>query len=65
MLAAVEQAGRTPLVKPWPVSSAVPGGFTLDDFTVDEPTQTTTCPAGVTRPINRARRVNFGAACHD
>ena len=30
-----------------------PGGFTIDDFTVDEPSRTVTCPNGVTRPITR------------
>jgi len=41
----------------------VPGGFTIDDFTVDEEQGTVTCPAGVTRPMSPARTVTFGAAC--
>ncbi len=63
MLAALAEAGHVPMVKPWPVNPAVPGGFTVDDFTVDGEAGTLTCPAGVTRPINRVRQVNFGAAC--
>lgn len=63
MLAALDAAGHVALVKPWPVHPAVPGSFTVDDFTVDEAAGTVTCPAGVTRPINRARQVNFGVAC--
>jgi hypothetical protein len=63
MLAAVHAAGRTPVIKPWPVRPAVPGGFTIDDFTHDPATATLTCPAGVTRTLSRTRTVTFGAAC--
>ena len=63
MLAALQGAGHVPLVKPWPVNPAVPGGFTVDDFTVDADANTLTCPAGITRPINQGRQVNFGVAC--
>ncbi|MDQ3326888.1 MAG: IS1182 family transposase [Actinomycetota bacterium] len=59
----IEQAGHTPLVKPWPTRPAVPGGFDTDDFTVDEAAGTATCPAGVTRPISKTRAVTFGVAC--
>jgi hypothetical protein len=63
MLDSLSRNGHTALVKPWPIKPAVPGGFTVDDFTVDEAAGTVTCPNGVTRPINRGRQVNFGAAC--
>ena len=60
-------AGHTPIIKPWPLRPAVEGGFTIDDFTVIEPTDdrpgSVTCPNGVTRPITPARNVTFGAAC--
>lgn len=46
----IERAGHRALVKPWPTRPAVPSGFDLDDFTVNEQAQTVTCPAGVTRP---------------
>jgi hypothetical protein len=36
-LAALHAVGHTPVIKPWPLRSAVPGGFTIDDFPVDEP----------------------------
>lgn len=62
-LDALDKAGHTPVIKPWPLRPAVPGGFTLDDFTVDEDTGTATCPHGVTRPISRTRAVTFGVAC--
>jgi len=63
MLAALHTAGHEALVKPWPVNPAVPGGFTVDDFTVDHPGRTVTCPAGTTRPVNGDGQVNFGVAC--
>ena len=39
------------VIKPKPAHPAVPGGFTREDFTVDEQVGTVTCPAGVTRTI--------------
>jgi hypothetical protein len=36
----------------------------VDDFQVDEDTQTATCPNQVTRPISRTRTVAFGKACN-
>jgi IS5 family transposase len=62
-LAALERAGHVPLVKPWPLQPVVPGGFTLDDFTVDQAAGTVTCPRGATRQITSKRTVTFGAAC--
>jgi hypothetical protein len=62
-LAALAAAGHTAVIKPWPLHPAVAGGFTADDFTVDEATGTATCPAGITRPISRTRLVSFKAAC--
>jgi hypothetical protein len=41
----------------------VDGGFTRDDFTVDEAAGTATCPNGVIRLITAGRAVIFGAAC--
>jgi hypothetical protein len=61
--AAYRQAGHDTVIKPGPLRPAVPGGFTLDDFTVSQDAGTVTCPAGVTRPISPARTVTFGAAC--
>jgi hypothetical protein len=61
--AAYRDAGHAAVIKPGPVRPAVPGGFTIDDFTVDEDAGTVTCPAGVTRTMTRTRTVTFGAAC--
>jgi IS5 family transposase len=61
----IERAGHRAVIKPKPVQPAVAGGFTLDDFTVDEGAGTVTCPAGQTRPVSAARTVTFGALCRD
>ena len=60
---AIGKAGHQAVIKPKPLQPAVPGGFTVDDFTVDEQAGAVTCPAGITRPITPARNVIFGAAC--
>lgn len=61
--AALLEAKHTPLIKPIPLRSAVPGGFTLDDFQIDFAGRTATCPAGVTRHITTAGNVVFDSAC--
>ena len=60
---AIGKAGHQAVIKPKPLQPAVPGGFTVDDFTVDERAGAVTCPAGVSRPITPTRNVIFGAAC--
>jgi len=60
---AIGRAGHQAVIKPKPLQPAVPGGFTVDDFTVDEQAGAVTCPAGITRPVTPARNVIFGAAC--
>ena len=57
------ERGHTDRVKPAPVPRAIPGGFTVDDFTVDRHDRTATCPNGLTRPISRTGWVTFGVAC--
>jgi hypothetical protein len=61
--AALAAAGHVAVIKPAPLRRAIPGGFTLDDFTIDETAGTATCPNGITRPISRTRIVTFGVAC--
>ena len=56
-------AGHDTVIKPGPLRPAVPGGFTIDDFIVDEEQGTVTCPAGQVRPMSGKRTVTFGAAC--
>ncbi len=61
--AAYRDAGHDTVIKPGPLRPAVPGGFTIDDFTVDEQAGTVTCPAGQVRPMSKTRTVTFGAVC--
>jgi Transposase DDE domain/Transposase domain (DUF772) len=62
---AYRQAGDDTVIKPMPLTPAVPGGLTIDDFTIDEDERTVTCPAGHTRPMSPARTVTFGPLCAD
>lgn len=59
----LQGAGHTPLIKPLPLSMAVPGGFTRDDFKVDHHAKTVTCPAGHTININPKGRASFQRHC--
>jgi hypothetical protein len=63
--AAIKQAGHDAVIKPKPVQPAVPGGFTPDEFSVDEDSGTVTCPAGQTRQLSPNRTVTFGVLCRD
>jgi transposase len=55
--------GRRAIIKPSPLLRAVAGGFTMDDFAVDDGKGTVTCPAGHTVALTRTRRAVFGALC--
>ncbi len=61
--AELQEAGHQAVIKPISLQPAVPGGFTLDDFTINHTAGTATCPNGVTRTITAARNVIFGRAC--
>jgi IS5 family transposase len=60
---AISDAGHAAVIKPKPLQAPVEGGFTVDDFTVDEQTGTATCPAGHTVTLSRTRIATFGVAC--
>jgi Transposase DDE domain/Transposase domain (DUF772) len=62
---AIEDAGHQAVIKPKPLQAPVPGGLTVDDFTVNEQAGTVTCPAGRTVALSRTRIATFGAACRD
>jgi len=62
--AAHRQAGHDTVIKPKPLQPAVPGGFTLDDFAINDGDGTVTCPAGHTQPMSPSRSVVFGRLCH-
>jgi len=53
----------TAVIKPPPLRPAVKGGYSIDDFDIDEATKTITCPAGITVRINANRRARFGKNC--
>ena len=44
--AELADAGHQAVIKPIPLRPAVPGGFTLDDFTINHDAGTVTCPNG-------------------
>jgi hypothetical protein len=60
---AAPDLAHTAVIKPLPLRPAVPGGFSIDDFTVDEANGQVTCPGRHTRRISPKRTVTFGAAC--
>jgi hypothetical protein len=66
--ARLRDAGHAAVIKPPPLAPAVPGGFTGDDFTVDEQAGTAACPAGHTVTLGRphadgTRLAQFKALC--
>jgi IS5 family transposase len=63
MLAALSTAGHHKAIKPWPMNTAVPGGFSRDDFIVDHVAGTATCPAGHTVTITKGHAAVFGTRC--
>ncbi len=63
--AAYREGGHDTVIKPKPLRPAVEGGFTLDDFDIDEQDGTVTCPSGHTRQMSAKRTVTFGKVCAD
>ncbi len=64
MLAGLAAAGHTALIKPWPIRSLIPDGFSTADFLIDQTAGTLTCPAGHTVPLTPAKRTaKFGDRC--
>jgi hypothetical protein len=61
--AAIRAAGHLQTIKPIPLASAVPGGFTIHDFRIDHITGTAACPAGHTAPIATSGQASFTRHC--
>jgi hypothetical protein len=61
--AALRAAGHLQTIKPVPLQSAVPGGFTIHEFAVDRQAATVRCPAGYTAPITSSGQVSFARYC--
>ncbi|MGP4059024.1 IS1182 family transposase [Mycobacterium sp. 4D054] len=51
------------VIKPLPLRTPVPGGFTSDDFTIDFAARTVTCPAEHTIPIGPSGGAAFEKHC--
>ena len=62
---AISDAGHQAVIKPKPLRPPIEGGFTVDDFTVDEQAGRVTCPAGHTARLSRTRIATFGVRCRD
>jgi IS5 family transposase len=61
--AALRDAGHDQAIKPMPLRSAVPGGFTRDDFLIDHTACRATCPGGHTVAITAKGLATFGVLC--
>jgi IS5 family transposase len=61
--AALRAAGHRQMIKPIPLHSAIPGGFTIHDFRIDRSAGILRCPAGATAPITSTGRVSFAREC--
>jgi IS5 family transposase len=62
-LSAISAAQHQPVIKPWPITVAVTGGFHRDDFIVDYKAETATCPNGHTVSITKKGTATFGVLC--
>jgi len=61
--AELRRRGHDAVIKPIPLRTAVPGGFTRDDFVIDHRARTVTCPAGHTLALQPAGSICFGVRC--
>jgi IS5 family transposase len=59
----LERNDMSAVIKPPPLRPAVEGGYTLDDFDIDETAGTITCPAGVTVGLTVRRNARFAKHC--
>ena len=61
--AALRAAGHRQTIKPIPLQSAVPGGFTIHEFRIDQQAGTVRCPAGQVAPITSSGQASFASHC--
>ena len=61
--AALRAAGYRQTIKPLPLHSAVPGGFTIHDFQIDQQAGTVSCPAGYQANITASGQASFARWC--
>ena len=56
--------GHLAVIKPPLLRPAIAGGFTIDDFDIDTPAGTITCPAGHVVTIRASGTASFARHCH-
>jgi hypothetical protein len=61
--AALRAAEHVQTIKPIPLASAVPGGFTIHDFGIDQSAGTARCPAGHQARITAFGKASFARWC--
>jgi hypothetical protein len=61
--ATLRAAGHSQTIKPIPLQSAVPGGFTIHDFRIDRQAGILRCPAGQAAPITSSGQASFARWC--
>ena len=59
----LQSTNKKAVIKPPPLRPAVPGGFDLDDFELDDEEGALICPAGVAVRLTAKGRADFGAHC--
>lgn len=59
----LQRGGHAAVIKCHPLSMAVPGGFSIDDFDLDQEAGVLTCPAGNTTAISAKGRASFERHC--
>jgi len=64
MLGTLDSAGVEAVVKPRPLPTAIQGGYSLDDFVVDETNNMVTCPAGHAATRDGRGRAKFTGWCN-
>ncbi len=59
----LEDRSMIAVIKPAPLTPAVAGGFTLDDFIIDVDAGTVSCPEDITVTITKKGSARFGTHC--
>ena len=60
----LSEKGYRAVIKPRPLPMAVKGGFSIDDFVIDETANSVSCPAGHVTAITKNRRASFVKFCN-
>jgi hypothetical protein len=61
--AALRAAGHSQTIKPLSLSGTLPGGFSIDDFQIDQQAGTVSCPAGYQTKITASGQASFARWC--